>query len=151
LLQRRINLAVDAVVGGDPSVDPTNIAIGFCFGGMAVLDLARSGRECVRSVVSFHGILDASPLAPGVQRISSRMLVLHGEEDPFVPADDIRAFREQARSSGAKCDFVSFGGARHGFSNPGQALNEGAAFGYDRDAATRGWAMAMDFIAASFV
>jgi dienelactone hydrolase len=150
-LQRRINLAVDALIESSPSVDPNNIAaIGFCFGGMTVLDLARSGRDCVRSVVSFHGILDAAPIAPKTKMINTRILVLHGEDDPFVVPTGIAAFREQMRAAQAKLDFVCFGRVRHGFSNPGQATNRADAFDYDYDAATRGWAMALDFIASSF-
>ncbi len=101
-----------------PECSPTNIAtIGYCLGGCGVLELARSGAD-LRGVVSLHGILDSPlPAAPGT--IMSKILVLHGDEDPIASLDELVAFRNEMRLARANWEIVIYGGARHGFTGEG--------------------------------
>ncbi len=137
LLRARALAAVDVLRKQD-LVDPGSLgAIGFCFGGTTVLELARGGAD-LRGVVSFHGGLKTpSPAQPGAVR--PRVLVLHGANDPFVPQEDVLAFQEEMRSSGADWQMLLLGGAVHSFSNPeADGGLEGAL--YNEAADRRAWA-----------
>ncbi len=97
-------------------VDTTNMAgIGYCFGGGILLNIARMG-ENLKGVVSFHGSLIGTPADKNLLR--SNILVLHGEDDQFVPATEVAAFKNQMDSIGAAYTFKSYPGATHAFSNP---------------------------------
>lgn len=129
--------------------DRENIAaIGFCFGGTAVLEFAYDGAP-VNGVVSFHGNLPA-PQAADLKRISTRILVLHGADDPFVKQQDIEAFMDGMRMAQVDWQMIVYGGAVHAFSNPDadQAGLEGVA--YNERAAERSWAHMQDFFAEIF-
>lgn len=91
-------------------------AIGFCFGGLCVLDLARSGAD-LRGVVVFHGLLKPSGLEP--RPIRAKVLVLHGDADPLAPVEDFLALRGELDAAGADWQAHVYGGTRHGFSVPG--------------------------------
>jgi dienelactone hydrolase len=90
-------------------------AIGFCLGGMAVLELARDGAD-LALVASFHGLLQ-SPL-PAAQPITPRILVCHGDADFLVPRSHVTAFWEEMDGVGANWHFHSYAGVDHGFTNP---------------------------------
>ena len=97
-------------------VDVNNVAaIGYCFGGLVVLDLARSGTE-LNGVVSFHGLLMGSEIAEAGVR--SKILVLHGERDPMVPLDMVDSFQKEMTDAGADWQLHSYGGTYHAFTNP---------------------------------
>lgn len=127
LLRRRTAVAMDTLVAMADSL-PLDVerraAIGFCFGGGAVLELARSGYD-IPLVVSFHGNLD-SPLPAQAETLKSRILVLHGADDPLVPDDMVAAFMAEMRAAQADWQVVSYGGAVHSFTNP-QANNLGTS------------------------
>ncbi|MFM7404625.1 MAG: dienelactone hydrolase family protein [Erythrobacter sp.] len=91
------------------------VAIGFCLGGMAVLELARNGAD-LALVASFHGLL-ATPL-PAQQRIIPRILVCHGDADSLVPRADVLGFWQEMDAVQADWHFMSFAGVEHGFTNP---------------------------------
>lgn len=91
-------------------------AIGFCFGGGAVLELARSGAD-VAAVVSLHGNLD-TPRPASAETLRAKVLVLHGADDPVVPPEQIAAFEQEMRAAKADWQLISFGGAVHSFTNP---------------------------------
>jgi dienelactone hydrolase len=98
-------------------VDPQRLAaMGFCFGGTTVLELAYSGAE-VRGVVSFHGGLTA-PRPEDLKNIKANLLVLHGADDPLVKPEEIAAFQEGMRKAKADWQMILFGGAVHSFTNP---------------------------------
>lgn len=113
-------------------IDPRKIgALGFCFGGKTVLELARSGAE-VAGVVSFHGGLDTEmPVQAGA--IKASVLVLNGADDSYVSAEHIQAFEREMKTVGADWQFVNLSGAVHCFalesanSPPGCVYNERAA------------------------
>ncbi|MEO7265845.1 MAG: dienelactone hydrolase family protein [Ferruginibacter sp.] len=99
-----------------PQADTTRIAaIGYCFGGAQVLNMARLG-ENLKGVVSFHGNLIG--VAPDKETLKADVLICHGEEDKFVPATEVTAFKKQMDSIGASYTFKSYPGSTHAFTNP---------------------------------
>jgi dienelactone hydrolase len=120
-----------------PEVDSGRLgAIGYCFGGMTVLEMARGGSEC-RAVVSFHGTLTTTrPAAP--QSIKSKLLVCTGADDPLVPVEHVNAFQNEMRTAAADCQIVIYAGAKHGFANPFSSNNP--AIAYEPVADRRSWA-----------
>jgi dienelactone hydrolase len=143
LLRRRM-LSGLAALSASPRVDASRIAAcGFCFGGRAVLELAKANPDGLKLVVSFHGVVDAAPPPPGVNAMRARALLFHGDADPFVPPDVLAACIEQLRQLGAGFELHSYGGVRHAFTNPAQELNPNPAFGYDARAAQSSWQMAL--------
>ncbi|MBD2451045.1 dienelactone hydrolase family protein [Nostoc sp. FACHB-152] len=91
-------------------------AIGYCFGGGTVLELARSGAN-IAGVVSFHGNLD-TPNPNDAKNIKAKVLVLQGANDPFVPPEQVQAFENEMRQANVDWQLISYGGAVHGFTNP---------------------------------
>ena len=115
--------------------DPKRIAaIGYCFGGTTVIELARSGAD-IAGVVSFHGALD-SPKPEDGKKIKCKVLALHGADDPFVPAKDVAAFEDEMRQAKVDWQLVKYGGAVHSFTDWGAKM-EGAA--YNEKADKRSW------------
>lgn len=142
LLARRIQAAV-ATVRNLPQVDARRVAaIGFCFGGLCVLDLARSGAD-VRGVVSFHGLLPPNGLPP--KKIGAKVLVLHGNDDPMAPTEAVVALGKELTAAGADWQLHNYGGTMHAFTNP-EANN--AAFGtlYNAAADRRSWKSMLAFL-----
>lgn len=146
-LQRRILAAFETVKQLD-GVDNTRIgAIGFCFGGLCVLDLARSGAD-VKGVVSFHGLLNA-PENFTPRPIKAKVLALHGFDDPMVTPDQITTFGQEMTHAKANWQFDIYGNAMHAFTNPN--AND-AAFGtvYNKQADTRSWIAMKEFFKEVF-
>jgi len=116
LLLERISLA-HKTLKNHPRVDASKTgAIGFCFGGKCVLDLARSGADA-RGVVSFHGVYDKPPFESG-QPVKSSILVLHGWDDPLNPPDAAVGLAEELTARRADWQILSFGLTGHAFTNP---------------------------------
>lgn len=116
-LLTRVTAAYQAVQQLD-FVDKNKIAaIGYCFGGMCVLDLARSGAT-VNGVVSFHGILTPPPEQSSSFSINSKILVLHGYDDVLVPPQQVLDFSEEMNSCGANWQLYTYGCTAHSFTNP---------------------------------
>ncbi|MCZ8369517.1 MAG: dienelactone hydrolase family protein [Porphyrobacter sp.] len=111
-MRRRLRTTLETLARIAPDVP--QIAIGFCLGGMAVLELARDGAD-LALVASFHGLL-ATPL-PANGPITPRLLVCHGDSDTLVPRADVIAFWEEMDRVGADWHFMSFAGVEHGFTN----------------------------------
>ena len=98
-------------------VDPQNIAaIGYCFGGATVLELARAGED-LKGVVSFHGALDTKEPAKEGQ-VKAKILVLHGAADPLVPPEQVKAFEDEMKRAKANYKIIPYAGAKHAFTNP---------------------------------
>lgn len=115
LLRARL-LAGLAAARGLSGVDASRVAaIGFCFGGLCALDLARTG-EALRGVVSFHGLLKPNGLAP--ERIGARVLVLHGYDDPMATPPEVNALCGEMTAAGADYQVHMYGGTVHAFTNP---------------------------------
>ena len=121
-----------------PEVDTDRVAaIGFCFGGSAVLDLAYGGAK-VKGVVTFHGGL-FSPKEQDMKNIKTKFLVLHGADDPTMPRDSVLAFQESMRKSGADWQMVFYANAVHGFTNPANGTDNSKGAAYNPLAAQRSW------------
>jgi dienelactone hydrolase len=112
-MRQRLRATLTALAAVAPGLP--QIAIGFCLGGMAVLELARDGADLVLGA-SFHGLL-ATPL-PAAAPITPRLLVCHGDADSLVPRADVIAFWEEMDRVGADWHFLSFARVEHGFTNP---------------------------------
>ncbi|MFO6447273.1 dienelactone hydrolase family protein [Erythrobacter sp. NE805] len=136
----RLRATLEALEGLAPGVPV--IAIGFCLGGMAVLELARDGADFALAA-SFHGLL-ATPL-PAAAPIKPRLLVCHGDADSLVPRADVTAFWEEMDAVGADWHFLSFARVEHGFTNPLDAMGEPNP-AYDATADRQSWAALMGLI-----
>ncbi|MDO9105461.1 MAG: dienelactone hydrolase family protein [Methylovulum sp.] len=148
MLQQRVTAALSAVKLL-PWVDDSKIAaIGFCFGGLCVLDLARTGAD-IRGVVSFHGLLNAPDNLKN-PAIKAKVLAMHGHDDPMVPVQQVIAFEQEMTQAGADWQFLSFGHTMHAFTNP---VANNPAFGtvYQADADRRSWLAMKNFLAEVFV
>ncbi len=138
LMRARAQAALK-VLQEHPLVDGEKLAaIGFCFGGTAALELARSGAE-LAAVVSFHGNLD-TPDAADAGKIKARVLVLHGGDDPHVPAAEVAAFQKEMRNAGVDWQMITYGGAVHAFTNPAAGDKPSTGAAYHQRAARRAWA-----------
>ena len=138
-IRARVDAAI-AALKADSHVDPSRIAaIGYCFGGGVVLNMARQGHPDLDAVVSFHGVITSdTPAAKGA--VHARVLVLHGTDDPMVPLDQVEAFRKEMDAAGATYAIVTYPGAKHAFTNPKADSHNMAALSYSADADKRSWA-----------
>jgi dienelactone hydrolase len=112
-------------------------AIGYCFGGGTVLELARSGAD-VKGVVSFHGNLD-TPDPEDAQNIKAKVMVFHGADDPHVPKEQVDAFIAEMKSADVNWQLNMYGGAVHSFTNPSSGNDPSTGVAYDRQADIRSW------------
>lgn len=149
LLRRRVekSVAVLKAQAGEAPLDAGRIgAVGFCFGGTTVLELARAGSD-VAAVVSLHGGLSTPvPAKAGTARTS--VLVLNGADDRGVSAEDIAAFGKEMDAAGADWQFVNFSGAVHCFAEADAASPPGCV--YNERAAKRAFEMMHDFLRERF-
>jgi dienelactone hydrolase len=148
LMRQRAQAGLEILRGND-RVDPTRIAaIGYCFGGTTVLELAYAGAN-IAGVVSFHGGLTV-PAAEDLSRIKAGILVCHGADDGFVSAKTIAAFQDAMRKADADWQMIFYGGAVHGFTNPaaGKAGIPGVA--YNKNADERSWKLMQVFFEEIF-
>lgn len=143
LLQARINLAID-VLRQQPEVDATRVAaIGFCFGGLCVLDLARSESD-VNGVISFHGLFMPADNTAG-NRISARVLCLHGYDDPMAPPEQMLALAKELTDAGADWQIHAYGNTLHAFTNP-DANDPDFGTVYNASADSRSWDAMRNFL-----
>lgn len=146
-LQRRMLAAFDTVKKIDQVASSRIGAIGFCFGGLCALDLARSGAD-VKGVVSFHGLLNA-PENLAKHPIISKVLALHGFDDPMVTSEHVMAFGREMTHAKVDWQLHMYGNAMHAFTNP--EAND-PAFGtvYEKHADARSWIAMKDFFKEVF-
>ena len=122
LMRRRAAKALETLLAqkGLPLKADRVGAIGFCFGGTTALELARSGAK-LAGVVSFHGGL-GTPTPQDAKAITGKVLALHGADDPFVPADEVKAFQDEMRAANVDWQLLSYGNAVHSFTDPDAKL-----------------------------
>ena len=147
LLQRRLVTVLEAVRALDEVEAERVAAIGFCFGGLCALDLARGGAD-VAGVASFHGLLKPPPDGAGT-RIAAKVVVFHGWDDPMAPPGDVAALGAELTAAGADWQIHAYGGVMHGFTNP-RAADPAAGILYDERAARRSWASLEGFLDECF-
>ncbi|MCZ6808218.1 MAG: dienelactone hydrolase family protein [Proteobacteria bacterium] len=147
MLQGRLQIALEVLKGLD-EVDASRVAaIGFCFGGLCVLDLARTGTD-IRGVVSFHGLF-GSPGNTAGNKIKAKVLALHGWDDPMAPPDQVVSLAEELSSMGADWQVHGYGNTMHAFTNP-QANDPDFGTVYSPDADRRSWNAMQDFLSEIF-
>ena len=148
LWQKRANLAHE-LLKSHPQVDNTKTAaIGYCFGGVSVLQLAYSGAE-ILGVVSFHGSLPL-PTTSQASAIKARIMVQHGAADPFIPAERITAFRAALEAARVDWRMTYHAGAKHAFTNPNADAAGVNGLGYNEAADRRSWVAMQAFFSELF-
>lgn len=147
MLQKRIGAAL-AAVKLLPWVDDQRIAaIGFCFGGLCVLDLARTGAD-LKGVASFHGLL-VPPANLPASAIKAKVLVMHGNDDPMVPVEQVIALEKELTDAGADWQIHVYGNTVHAFTNP-LANDPGFGTVYNPVADQRSWTSLTAFLQEIF-
>ena len=148
LLRRRVKAGFEQLKKNRFVDAEKTAAIGYCFGGTTVLELARSGAD-IDGVVSFHGALN-TPSPQDAKNIKGKVLALHGADDPFVPAAEEQAFEEEMRNAKVDWQLVAYGNAVHSFTdwNAGNDNSKGAA--YNEKADKRSWEDMKDFFGELF-
>ena len=145
-LARRALASLDAVSKID-SIDASKIVImGYCFGGLVAMDLARTGAD-IKGAVSFHGFL-AGP-ENSTNEIKAKLLALHGDLDPMVGQDQIESFRQEMTSKKVDWQLHVFGGAMHSFTNP-EANDPDFGAVYSKNADERSWKIFTDLLKELF-
>jgi dienelactone hydrolase len=154
LLRERI-IAAYELLKSQPEVDAHQIgAIGFCFGGLTVIELFRSGAE-VKGVVSFHGTLGNAmgdrkatthPIAKGIK---GSILILHGNDDPLVSLDDILNIQREFTQAGVDWEMDIYGNTMHAFTNP-EAHEEALGLVYNKKTSERAWQRMLNFFTEIF-
>lgn len=146
-LRKRITAGLETLKKQD-RVDGQKIAaIGYCFGGTTVLELARSGAD-ILGVVSFHGALNA-PMPAKAGDLKAKILACHGAVDPFVPPAEVAAFEKEMQDAKADWQLISYGNAVHSFTNPA-AKGQVPGAQYDEKADKRSWQAMIAFFAELF-
>jgi dienelactone hydrolase len=148
LLRARVKAALDNLTAM-PEVDPKRVVVmGYCFGGTTALELARSGAPVV-GTISFHGGL-GTPTPQDAKKITGRVLVLHGADDPFVPPAEVEAFKDEMKKANVRMDFVPYKGAVHSFTNPAAGNDNSKGAAYNGDADRQSWAAFQKFLGEVF-
>lgn len=145
-LRLRAGAAVTALRNHE-KCDGRIAAIGFCFGGSTVIELARWGNPDVLGVVSFHGGLSGEPGPIGPNGITAKMLILSGAEDPLVPHQDMMNFLNEMRDNNADCQTILYTGAVHSFTVPEARGQIMPGIHYHEPSDRRSWAALKSFLA----
>ena len=144
MLRKRITAALDALKK-HPRVDAGRVgAIGFCFGGLCVLDLARSVPRDLKGVVSFHGLFHPPKLGPQPP-ITAKVLILHGYDDPMAKPDSVVAIAQELTQAKADWQLHAYGGTSHAFTNP-EANSPDHGLLYNATADRRSWVAMKNFL-----
>ena len=144
----RANLALQQLASHEKSDSNLLAAIGYCFGGATVMQLAYTGAP-VKGVASFHGSLPL-PKEDEHPPIDGRVLILHGDSDPFIERDHVEKFKAALTAENADWEMVSYGGVLHSFTNPGADQHGMPALKYDAQADRRSWARLQQFFTEIF-
>jgi dienelactone hydrolase len=149
LLRARAKAALDLLLAQKETDPARTAAIGYCFGGTAALELARSGAP-LTGLVTFHGGLD-TPTPQDAKNIKAKVLVLAGADDPFVPAEQRTAFEKEMKDGNvADWQMVSYSGAVHAFAVPSAGNDPSKGAAYNARADHRSWQAMKDFFVEIF-
>jgi dienelactone hydrolase len=142
-LRRTARTALDALAKL-PQVDDKRVgAMGYCFGGQAALELARSGAP-LAGTVSFHGIL-STKTPEDARNITGKVLACAGADDPWVPPDQVAGFVNEMTKAGVDWQLLTFGGTKHGFTNVGNTGSPVPAIAYNPKSDARSWDAMQNF------
>jgi dienelactone hydrolase len=148
LFRERLNAGLE-VLRRDVHTDTDRIAaIGYCFGGTGVIELARSGAS-VKGIVSFHGGLDSPTPADGLN-IKAKVLALHGADDPFVKAVDLKAFEDEMKAAKVDYQLIQYPGAVHSFTQKSAGNDNSKGAAYNAAADTASWEELTRFLRGLF-
>ncbi|MFH0977083.1 MAG: dienelactone hydrolase family protein [Spirochaetota bacterium] len=150
-LMRKRAAAGLAELRKQPMVDSARIAaMGYCFGGQCVLELARSGAD-ISGAASFHGNLD-TPFPEDAKNIKAKILVMHGANDPYVTRDQMNAFQDEMRKAdNVDWQLIIYSGAVHGFTNPANGNDSAKGLAYNKNADKRSWDAMKQFYKEIFI
>ena len=146
-LQRRMLTALEALKSQECVDEARTAAIGFCFGGLCALDLARTGAS-LQAAVSFHGLLHPPGNTAG-RAIRASVLVLHGWDDPMAKPDAVESLAGELTDAGADWQVHAYGRTMHAFTNPA-ATNADMGTVYDATSDRRSWRTMREFLADAF-
>jgi len=147
-LRNRVNAAC-ATLASRPEVNSGKLAaIGYCFGGTTVLELARGGAN-VKGVVSFHGGLN-TPTPADAKNIKGKVLACHGADDPLVPPAEVAGFIKEMQDGGCNWELIHYGNTVHAFTNPANDGKANPAAKYNEQADRRSWQAMKDFFGEIF-
>lgn len=136
-MRQRLQAAYDVLMRNSRVDDSRMAAIGFCFGGTAALELARHGSP-LKAAVSFHGGL-STPDLTDAENIEGEVLVLHGADDPRIPAEDVGTFIREMQTAGVRYALHAYPGAVHSFTVPTAGGDPSRGSAYNKEAAERAW------------
>jgi len=150
LLRERLYAGLE-VLKKDEHTDQSKLgAIGYCFGGMGVLELARAKVD-LKGVVSFHGSLDAATgMAAPKDGVKAKVLVLHGADDPHAPAAQVEGLKKEMADAGADCRVVLYPGAVHAFTQKDAGSDPSKGVAYNEAADKGSWQEMKEFFATLF-
>ncbi|MEY2943984.1 MAG: hypothetical protein RLY97_1998 [Pseudomonadota bacterium] len=144
----RLTAALTALQSLPQAADLPIATIGYCMGGQAALELARSGAD-IAAAVSFHGLLDTKlPALPDA--VKARLLVCHGDADPLVPREQVLGFWQEMDLAGANWHFHAYSGVKHGFTDPASDARGIPAVAYNPSADRQSWAAMMGLFDETF-
>jgi dienelactone hydrolase len=144
MLRERMKAALKTLVS-QKGVDPKRVVVmGYCFGGTAALELARSGAQ-LAGVVSFHGGL-STPTPQDAKNIKGKVLTLHGEDDPYVNKDEVAAFKKELTDANVSFEFISYPGAVHSFAVPSAGSDNSKGAAYNAEADKKSWERFKEFL-----
>lgn len=141
-LLARLRAGIAAGAAHDAADGSRVAAMGYCFGGLCALDLARSG-DNLAGAISFHGLF--TPPSWPVEKIKAKVLVLHGWDDPMAKPDTVLSLSEELSKAGADWQLIAYGNTLHAFTNP-EANDPGFGTVYDADADRRSWQALANFL-----
>ncbi|HEY3309856.1 MAG TPA: dienelactone hydrolase family protein [Desulfuromonadaceae bacterium] len=148
LMRARARAALDTLKA-QQNVDQKRLAaIGYCFGGTTVLELARDGAD-IKGVASFHGGL-STPKPEDARNIKAKVLAMHGADDPFVKPDEVTTFQQEMRAAKVDWQFITYGNAVHSFTNPEAGTENSKGAAYNEKADLRSWEAMKQFFAEIF-
>lgn len=141
--QNRIQLALNELIKLGANPDKI-VVIGYCFGGTGAIEAARANLK-VQGVVSFHGGLGRDE-SRTIEKINTKVLVLHGADDPYVPKEEVEKFQNEMRTSGADWQMVYYANSVHAFTHKDAGSDNSKGAAYNEKADKRSWIALKDFL-----
>lgn len=151
LYRHRLDLGLKQLKALTKLADKDIAAIGYCFGGTGVLEIARTGTP-LAGVVSFHGGLGAAEgMGAKKESLKAKLLVLHGADDPYVPAKEVAAFKKEIKAANGEMKFIAYPGAVHAFTQTGAGNDNSKGAAYNADADKKSWNAMQEFFKTIFL